>query len=169
MSLDGQALKLMLIVVQSVEKYLLDEANLALLEKCSDVKALTSLELRAITSFIPVADMIDMHLLISFDEQLLQDIACKFLLEDVDVSHQDCMDMAAEFNNIVLGLSMAGFDGASIFDPPGVITDEKKIIREENMEMYGITCQTSKGGLDIYFMGPCGSFDKNLNYIGGAQ
>ena len=166
MSLEGQALDLMYRVYSGVERYLRDEVELNLIDKSDHIRTLECLELRSVTSFIPVAGVIDMYLVISFDETLLQEISKKFLSGAISVSHEDCMDMAGEFNNIVLGLSMEELDGVSIFAPPGVITDEKKIVREANMEIYGLTCKTHKGELDIYFMGPKGSFDKNLNYTG---
>lgn len=166
MSSNISASSLMLNFLTGMKDFLQNQSGLKVLYD-PNIEILNEITFKKVTSFIPVNNGIDMHFVLSLDEELLMYISAAYLdLDVVDVTTEDGLEMAGELNNIVLGLSMSGLKDMDLFSPPNVILDKTKIEKRLDTELYGSTIKTPMGELSIYFMGPVDSFNQELDYIG---
>ncbi|SCA56920.1 conserved hypothetical protein [Candidatus Terasakiella magnetica] len=162
--------KLMHVVERNVKDYLREEAGVKDIKCKTALRQLSTLQLREVTSTISVAGSINMLLGFSYDEMLLQRVASAFL-EEAQASKEECMDMAGEFINIILGQGANEIDmnnpSPTLFSPPMTMLGAKKVIQHKASQYYSIELETEYGNLHILCIGPKELFDTSLNYLGG--
>lgn len=166
MSLNVIAKELMLGFLSGMKEYLKNQSELEI-ESITAINPMSKLMFKKVTSFIPVNNEINMHFVLSLDEEMLNHISAAYLdMGEDEITADDCIEMAGELNNIVLGLSMTNMKDKSLFSPPNIVLNKENIEKKSDTEIYGSTIETSKGILNIYFMGPIDSFNHKLEYIG---
>lgn len=164
--------KLLSSLQKHTSEYLRDKANIAHVECAASLQELQSLALHDLTAIISVAEGINMILAFSYETPLLKRIATTFLYEEGEdeASEDDCLDMASEFINIIVGLCVTSINSDPLkpilFSPPLVIHEAKIIRQRKTSQLYAISLKTKYGKLDINCIGPRELFDDQLNYLG---
>ncbi|MDX1452034.1 MAG: chemotaxis protein CheX [Oleiphilaceae bacterium] len=117
------------------------------------------LELKPITALISVAGDTNVLVAASFDWPLMRVLTGNFLDTAVaEVEEDDCLDMASEFINIIIGLCTSNLDHHDghpiLFSPPVIIEDAKTIRHHRDSLFFRIDLFTEAGDMNLNCIGP---------------
>jgi two-component system chemotaxis sensor kinase CheA len=153
-------------------QYLREEVLITDIQCSTALKEEKQVNLLDTTSIVRVAGDINMLVALSFEQALLHRITRYFLYDgdqDAALNEDDCIDMACEAVNIIVGLcipELSTEEGIPIlFSPPTVLDEAKTIRHTKSSQFYVIELQTEFGRLDIHCIGQKELFDNHLNYI----
>ena len=139
--------------------YLIQEMSFTKVQCKTQLLEIHELELRKITALISVADETNVLVAFSFDWELLEQLTRVFLdSTEIEVDEEDCLDMASEFINIIVGLCTTNIshevDHPILFSPPVLIQAAKTLRHHKHSQFFAIELETEFGKMDISCIGP---------------
>lgn len=158
-------------LAQRLTELLRDEFSLDVSEANYHFEDVKKLELRYLTSLLGIEGEVQVLVLFSFDEVLIQYIF-KIYAADLDIEADEQAMMLEETSgdllNIVVGNVLAAFSQKGVstsFSPPITLTEAKNIVRHKEAMFNVAELTTPQGVVSIFCVAPKSLFDQQLNYV----
>jgi len=163
--------RIMDIIAEQTAGFLKEEVDVEVSNTQFHLEDVNRLQLKYLTSLLSVGGNINMYLVFSFDEKLMNRIF-EVYTEDIDIEEDEreeyVEETAGDVINIIVGNATAALqsDGVVIqLSPPVILTEAKKIGRQKDAAFYMADMQTPYGDLSVFCAGPKKLLDDQLNYV----
>jgi|GEM_PF-500524 CheY-specific phosphatase CheX len=176
--LVGEMTAIMHVVARRTDMFLRSQIGLTVNGCSHHADGVQCLELKDLTSLVSVGGSLNMIIAFSFDAGLIAHISQKFT-DGIAVGDDErelyLNDAASEMINTIIGnctAELAERNAVISMSPPVIITGARSVHRAQDAKFFSVTMSLSKGSMGIYFIGPRGLFDDNLETIfasNGAQ
>lgn len=148
-------------------EYLAEEVELEASRVEYNLKSVSQLSLKSLTSLIALGGGMEIYLAFSFDESLIRKIF-ELYTRDLEIEEAEIRmyleETAGDMINLITGnvLPEISEEGNPItITPPLYINGAKKIGRTDSAKIYMATMFFDDGEMDIICIGPATIFDKN--------
>lgn len=159
-------------LAQRLTELLYDEFGTDVIQTNYHFENVQKLELRYLTSLLGIEGEMQILVLFSFDESLIQSIF-KIYSADLDIEADEQAMMLEETSgdllNIVVGNVLTAFSQKGVstsFSPPITLTEAKSIVRHKEAMFNVAELTTLQGMVSIFCVAPKSLFDQQLNYMG---
>lgn len=146
------------VIVNRTITYLKEEVNVNLKGEGIGVADTKRLDLKQLTALMTIGGNVNMNIIFSFDEDLIETIFTVYT-EEIDILPEERLESleetAGDIINIIIGNATADLTtpGQVIsISPPVVLPSAKSIIRYKNTKFHGRVLHTDHGDMSLLFM-----------------
>lgn len=163
--------KIMDIITGQTATFLAEEVDITVENTSFHLEDVNRLQLKHLTSLLSVGGNINMYLVFSFDEKLMNRIF-EVYTDDLEIEEDELEEYieetAGDVINIIVGNATSALqsDGVVIqLSPPVILTEAKKIARQKDACFYMADMTTPYGEMTVFCAGPRKLLDEQLNYV----